>query len=236
MRNAPRRIHPPRGRLSCRSLQHGAELVLIDDADAELLGLRELAAGVFAGQDDARLFAHAAGGAPAARFDEGGGLVARERGQRAREDKGHAAEALVRHRLRAREADARLAQEAYLVLRLLEREPLADEERRHRADVRDGLVAVNGWLEKTSVTADDLLAGFVPDGLQSVIVTDISRDGMLSGPAIPLYRELMEKFPGIQVIASGGVGSMSDIEALDDAGVPAVIVGKAIYEGKIKLC
>ena len=104
------------------------------------------------------------------------------------------------------------------------------------ADVRDGLVAVNGWLEKTSVTADDLLAGFVPDGLQSAIVTDISRDGMLSGPAIPLYRELMEKFPGIQVIASGGVGSMSDIEALDDAGVPAVIVGKAIYEGKIKLC
>lgn len=104
------------------------------------------------------------------------------------------------------------------------------------ADVRDGLVAVNGWLEKTSVTADDLLAGFVPDGLQSVIVTDISRDGMLSGPAIPLYRELMEKFPGIQVIASGGVGSMSDIEALDGAGVPAVIVGKAIYEGKIKLC
>ena len=59
---------------------------------------------------------------------------------------------------------------------------------------------------------------------------------MLSGPAVELYAGLMEEFPDVRVIASGGVGSMADIEALDRAGVPAVIVGKAIYEGKIRLC
>ena len=104
------------------------------------------------------------------------------------------------------------------------------------ADVRDGLVAVKGWLEKSDMKAEDLLRRFSLDGLQTVIVTDISRDGMLSGPAVELYAGLMEEFPDVRVIASGGVGSMADIEALDRAGVPAVIVGKAIYEGKIRLC
>ena len=104
------------------------------------------------------------------------------------------------------------------------------------ADVRDGLVAVKGWLEKSDMKAEYLLRRFSLDGLQTVIVTDISRDGMLSGPAVELYAGLMEEFPDVRVIASGGVGSMADIEALDRAGVPAVIVGKAIYEGKIRLC
>ena len=91
-------------------------------------------------------------------------------------------------------------------------------------------------LEKSDMKAEDLLRRFSLDGLQTVIVTDISRDGMLSGPAVELYAGLMEEFPDVRVIASGGVGSMADIEALDRAGVPAVIVGKAIYEGKIRLC
>ena len=103
------------------------------------------------------------------------------------------------------------------------------------ADVRDGFVAVNGWLEKTGMKADDLLSAFIPEGLRTVIVTDISKDGMLSGPAVQLYVDLLCAFPSVQVIASGGVGSMSDIEALEEAGVPAVIVGKAIYEGRIAI-
>ena len=103
------------------------------------------------------------------------------------------------------------------------------------ADVKDGFVAVNGWLEKTGMKADDLLSAFIPEGLRTVIVTDISKDGMLSGPAVQLYVDLLCAFPSVQVIASGGVGSMSDIEALEEAGVPAVIVGKAIYEGRIAI-
>ncbi len=103
------------------------------------------------------------------------------------------------------------------------------------ADVRDGLVAVKGWQESSSAGIGDLLSAFIPEGLKTVIVTDISRDGMLSGPAVGLYRELLSGYPDIGLVASGGVGTMDDIEALEEAGVPAVIVGKAIYEGKIKL-
>ena len=103
------------------------------------------------------------------------------------------------------------------------------------ADIRDGLVAVKGWKEKSGATVQDLLEKFIPEGLRTTIVTDISRDGMLGGPAVGLYRTLLGEFPDVEVIASGGVGSMADIEALDAAGVPAVVVGKAIYEGKITL-
>ena len=93
------------------------------------------------------------------------------------------------------------------------------------ADVRDGLVAVKGWQESSSAGIGDLLSG--ADYLHA--------DGMLSGPAVGLYRELLSGYPDIGLVASGGVGTMDDIEALEEAGVPAVIVGKAIYEGKIKL-
>lgn len=103
------------------------------------------------------------------------------------------------------------------------------------ADIRDGLVAVKGWKEKSGATVQDLLEKFIPEGLRTTIVTDISRDGMLGGPAVELYRALLGEFPDVEVIASGGVGSMADIEALEAAGVPAVVVGKAIYEGKITL-
>lgn len=103
------------------------------------------------------------------------------------------------------------------------------------ADVRDGLVAVNGWEEKSSVSAEELLARFLSSGLQTTIVTDISKDGMLSGPAVEMYRSLMSGFPEVRIIASGGVGSEADLERLDEAGVPAVVVGKAIYEGRIDL-
>ena len=69
--------------------------------------------------------------------------------------------------------------------------------------------------------------------LTQVICTDIAKDGMLSGPSVDLYRKLLERFPRIELTASGGIGSWDDIEELDRAGVPCVVVGKAIYEGRI---
>ncbi|HIZ85962.1 MAG TPA: 1-(5-phosphoribosyl)-5-[(5-phosphoribosylamino)methylideneamino]imidazole-4-carboxamide isomerase [Candidatus Coprenecus stercoravium] len=103
------------------------------------------------------------------------------------------------------------------------------------ADVRNGKVSVNGWLDKTDILIEDLLRRFLPDGLETVIVTDISKDGMLAGPTVALYSELMTSFPDLKVAASGGVGSMADISCLEKAGVRSVIVGKAIYENRITL-
>lgn len=103
------------------------------------------------------------------------------------------------------------------------------------ADVRDGMVAVNGWKDRTDIGLDELISAFLPEGLETAIVTDISRDGMLSGAAVELYEGLMSRFPSLGVVASGGVGSFADVEALGEAGVGAVIVGKAIYEGRITL-
>ena len=106
------------------------------------------------------------------------------------------------------------------------------------ADVRDGLIAVRGWMDDTSLTIDSLLRRFTQaegNKLQEVIVTDIGRDGMLQGPSFALYESLISNFPDLSFTASGGVSSLEDIRALDSAGVPKVIVGKAIYENRISL-
>lgn len=103
------------------------------------------------------------------------------------------------------------------------------------ADVRDGKVSVNGWMENTSLTIDQLIERFLPHGLTQVICTDISRDGMLQGPADALYVRLHEKYPSLRITVSGGISSMADIRRLEEAGLDRVIVGKAIYEGHIKL-
>lgn len=103
------------------------------------------------------------------------------------------------------------------------------------ADVRNGLVSINGWKEDTSEKLLPFLARYVKAGVKSVLCTEISRDGTLSGPSTDLYREVMEAFPGIHLIASGGVGRNEDIIELDEAGIPAVVFGKAWYEGKINL-
>jgi phosphoribosylformimino-5-aminoimidazole carboxamide ribotide isomerase len=79
------------------------------------------------------------------------------------------------------------------------------------------------------------LQNYVSQGVENVLCTDISKDGMLEGPAIELYKQIMEQFPKMRLIASGGVSCIEDIEALDAAGIPAVVFGKALYEGKIKL-
>ena len=103
------------------------------------------------------------------------------------------------------------------------------------ADVRNGLVAVSGWQESTTATPGDLINAFRPDGLTQVIVTDISRDGMLQGPNDDLYVQLQQMFPDITFTVSGGISSMDDIRRLDALGLPRVIVGKAIYEHRITL-
>lgn len=103
------------------------------------------------------------------------------------------------------------------------------------ADVRNGLVSINGWKEDTSEKLLPFLARYVKAGVNNVLCTEISRDGTLSGPSTDLYREVMEAFPGIHLIASGGVGRNEDIIELDEAGIPAVVFGKAWYEGKINL-
>ncbi len=103
------------------------------------------------------------------------------------------------------------------------------------ADVRDGLVAVKGWLEQTPLEIGQLLKRFAPIGLQECIVTDISRDGMLTGPANELYVRLQSAFPGISFTVSGGISSMDDIRALDALKLKKVIVGKALFEGRIQL-
>ncbi len=103
------------------------------------------------------------------------------------------------------------------------------------ADVRDGNVAVSGWSEDTAVSVKSALERVIEIGISAALVTDISVDGTLAGPAFDLYRSLRSHFPGIYLIASGGVGSEDDVHALEQTGVDAVIVGKAIYEGRVRL-
>lgn len=103
------------------------------------------------------------------------------------------------------------------------------------ADAKKGSIAVSGWEEETDHSIISFISSFFKKGITKVISTDIDRDGMLSGPAFDLYREIMDNFSGIELIASGGIASMDDIYHLEEMGVPGVITGKAIYEGKISL-
>lgn len=103
------------------------------------------------------------------------------------------------------------------------------------ADAKDKKIAVSGWEEGTNLDLIPFVKDYREKGVQKIICTDIGRDGMLQGPAIDLYKEIKEEVEGLYVIASGGVSSMADIERLDEAGIPAVIFGKAIYEGRIRM-
>ena len=103
------------------------------------------------------------------------------------------------------------------------------------ADVKDCHIAVSGWKEDCDLDLFPFLDSYRQKGITQVICTDISRDGMLQGPALDLYKEIRERHSGLHLIASGGVSSMDDIHALDAAGVPSVIFGKALYEGCITL-
>ena len=103
------------------------------------------------------------------------------------------------------------------------------------ADVKDGKISINGWQEDSAYELMPFLQRYLDAGMMHVLCTDISRDGMLQGPATALYGSIMQAFPHCRLIASGGVSCIEDILQLDKAGVPAVVFGKAIYEGKINM-
>ncbi len=103
------------------------------------------------------------------------------------------------------------------------------------ADVRNGKISINGWKEDSGEDLLPFLAKYVDAGVRNILCTEISKDGTLQGPAIDLYKDLMSAYPDIHLIASGGVSSIDDIQQLNASGIPAVVFGKAIYEGKINL-
>lgn len=103
------------------------------------------------------------------------------------------------------------------------------------ADCKDENIAVSGWQESTTLNIYDFIASYTEEGVYKIICTDIAKDGMLKGPSIDLYKKILSQFPQLYLVASGGVSSNADLENLEKAGVPAVIVGKAIYENKISL-
>lgn len=103
------------------------------------------------------------------------------------------------------------------------------------ADVRNGMISINGWKEDSAEELMPFLKQYVDKGVKNVLCTEISKDGTLQGPAIELYREVMAAYPGLHLIASGGVSCNQDITELEAAGIPAVVFGKAFYEGKIKV-
>lgn len=103
------------------------------------------------------------------------------------------------------------------------------------ADAKDKRIAVSGWLEDSHQELIPFLHDYTKEGVYKVLCTDISKDGMLQGPSIALYKEIMTEFPEMHLIASGGVSCLQDIIALEKAGIPAVVFGKALYEGRISL-
>ncbi len=102
-------------------------------------------------------------------------------------------------------------------------------------DLKDGKIAYGGWLETASESIDSFVSRMIDHGLQEILCTDISKDGTLSGPNLELYIELKSKFPEIKLIASGGVSSLADLQALENEDIDAVVVGKAYYENRISL-
>jgi phosphoribosylformimino-5-aminoimidazole carboxamide ribotide isomerase len=103
-------------------------------------------------------------------------------------------------------------------------------------DIRDGMVAINGWTENSALHYTEFMERLISIGVRTVIVTDISRDGAMKGTNRSLYAELAENFPALNVIASGGVSSLEDVKALSDMDVYGAIIGKAYYTGAIDLC
>lgn len=103
------------------------------------------------------------------------------------------------------------------------------------ADVRDGRIAIQGWIEESDMSVYQIVEQFIPAGLSQVICTDISRDGMLQGPAFDMYGRLQSGYAGVSFTVSGGISSMEDIIRLNEMGLPYVIVGKAFYEGLITI-
>jgi len=100
-------------------------------------------------------------------------------------------------------------------------------------DHRKGKIAITGWLEGSDIDLFTFIEGYFSRGIKKIICTDIEKDGMLTGPSFHVYQEILTKFKGLYVIASGGISNIKDVEKLNRERIPAVIIGKAIYEGKI---
>ncbi len=103
------------------------------------------------------------------------------------------------------------------------------------ADVLDKKIKIHGWKEETGIDIFDFISGLAVKGINRLFCTDISKDGMLQGPAIELYKEILTEFPSLQLIASGGISGYDDLLVLKETGCSGAIVGKAVYEGKISL-
>lgn len=103
------------------------------------------------------------------------------------------------------------------------------------ADVRGRNIAINGWLDNTDSGIFEFISHYIGKGITTVLCTDISKDGALKGPSVGLYKEITHRFPNLHLIASGGVSSTNDIISLDIEGIPAVVFGKAYYEGLIDI-
>ena len=103
------------------------------------------------------------------------------------------------------------------------------------ADVFEEKIAIGGWLEKTNITVFDFMKLYMSKGIKQIFCTDIQKDGKLEGPSIELYQKILEQFPSLHLIASGGVSSLDDLIELEEIGCSAAIVGKAIYENKITI-
>lgn len=103
------------------------------------------------------------------------------------------------------------------------------------ADVKDQMIAISGWQEITDIGIIPFLKEYSEHGVKEVLCTDVSKDGMLQGVSLDLYKMIREKFPSIRLLASGGITSVSDIDKLDEMGVYGAVIGKAYYEGRILL-
>ena len=103
------------------------------------------------------------------------------------------------------------------------------------ADVLEEKIAIGGWLEKTEISVFDFMKSYINKGVKQIFCTDIKKDGKLEGPSIELYQKIIEQFPALHLIASGGVSSLDDLIELEEIGCSAAIVGKAIYENKITI-
>ncbi len=103
------------------------------------------------------------------------------------------------------------------------------------ADARDGMIHSSGWLESSNLELGAFIDSYLPEGLDTVICTDISKDGMLQGPSLDVYKQLLDTRPTLKLIASGGIASLQDLCLLKQAGLYGAIIGKALYEGRISL-
>ena len=103
------------------------------------------------------------------------------------------------------------------------------------ADVHSEKIAIGGWLEKTEIDVYDFIGSYMNKGVTQIFCTDIQKDGKLEGPSIELYQKILQQYPSLQLIASGGVSQLKDLEELRTIGCSAAIIGKAIYENKISL-